>query len=189
MSIYDVILTRRTIYQFKEQPVKYELITHCLQAAVWAPNHGLTQPWRFWILGKQTQSKLAEIHAEKRASKRYQPLTAEFSQAYECAKQRILDIPLIILVGQMLADDPTTRKEDYAACACAIQNFQLAAWEQGLATQWSSAPMISSAQTYSLLTINPTEIELINALFCGYPAIQTEPQPRQSLERVCQFTD
>jgi nitroreductase len=58
-------------------------------------------------------------------------------------------------------------KEEYAAVACAIQNFQLALWSQGVGCQWSTGPIINDPETCQLLQ---TDCELVAALYIGYPA-------------------
>lgn len=169
-QLLDLIQSRRTCYQFasaETDPVKEEALQLCLEAARWAPNHKLTQPWRFWQLGVQTRSQLAEVYADNRAK-----MKATDQCDYECIYQKALEkfalIPEIILVGQTLAEDPTTRKEDYAACCCAIQNFQLMAWNQQIGVQWSTGPILKDPRTYELLAIDAEQIELIGALYIGH---------------------
>jgi len=111
------------------------------------------------------------IYAHLRASKKYdsQKDSEAYQKALQKARQKFLVIPQVVLVGQRLVDDPIQRKEDYAACCCAIQNFQLAAVSQQLGVQWSTGPIIQHPDTYAYLQIQPNEIELIGALYCGYP--------------------
>lgn len=187
-TLLELITSRRTVYDFKPRAVDPNLIKQCLTAAIWAPNHGLTQPWRFWVLGPQTQAQFAKIHGQMRAEKKFSPESDDFHKAYESAKQRIQSIPVIILVGQIRAKNSMSMREDYAACGCAIQNFQLAAWELGLGCQWSSAPAVQHPKMVEALEIDSTETELIHAIYCGYP--ENIPSPsRLPLEKVCYFTD
>ncbi len=81
MNLNDLlpfIQSRRTCYQFLEKiesPVHLTSIKACLKAAIYAPNHKLTQPWRFWLAGEDTQRQLAHIYADNRALKNSQTLT------------------------------------------------------------------------------------------------------------------
>ncbi|MBE0493461.1 MAG: nitroreductase [Thiomicrospira sp.] len=174
---------RRTIYQFIDRKVDSELLNQCLEAAIWAPNHGLTQPWRFYIIGHQTQQKLMHLYAKLRADKRALPGTEEHKSIFLKACDRFKANPQIIMLGQVRSIDSVKSKEDYAACACAIQNFQLAAWEQGLGVQWSTGPVINACETYELLGLNSAEIELVGILYIGYPQCIPESQ-RQPLSQV-----
>ncbi len=165
-----LIQARRTCYQFLPQQTNFlsDLeIKQCLKAAIWAPNHKLTQPWRFWMVGKNSQQKLAVIYADNRASKNAECGSIAYQGLYTKAVEKFMAIPQIILVGQVLAKDKFTAKEDYAACACAIQNFQLMAWQQSIGVQWSTGPILNDLRSYEILSIESTEIALIAALYMG----------------------
>jgi nitroreductase len=165
-----LIQARRTCYKFL--PLQTNLLTgleikQCLEAAIWAPNHKLTQPWRFWVIGKDSQQKLAVIYADNRASKKADCGSVAYQGIYTKAVEKFMAIPQIILVGQVLAKDKVTAKEDYAACACAIQNFQLMAWQQSIGVQWSTGPILTDYRSYEVLGIESEEIALIAALYMG----------------------
>lgn len=181
---------RRTTYQFTDQPVEDEAVLTCLNAAVWAPNHKLTEPWRFYVVGSQTQDKLKRTYASLRADKRAVQGSAEHQAIFDKACERFNAYPKVILVGQQKSHDLVQAKEDYAACSCAIQNFQLMAWELGIGVQWSTGPLIAEASTYQILQIDQTEIELIGILYIGYPQAQClTNQKRQAIEKVSYFYD
>ncbi len=169
-TLFDFITSRRSCMNFlnkQEHPVSQTAITQCLKAAITAPNHKMTQPWRFWLPNENLTHKLADIYAENRASKRCSKESANYQDFYEKAVQKFIDFPQIILVGQVVSKNEVTRKEDYAACACAIQNFQLMAWQQNLGMKWSTGPIINDPNTYQTLNINASEIELIGILYIG----------------------
>ncbi|WP_294949233.1 nitroreductase [Sulfurivirga sp.] len=165
-----LIRERRTVYDFKPDPVPRPVLEQALEAAVWAPNHGLSEPWRFHVPGMKTRAVLAQIYARLRADKRCEPDTDAWRQTYEKALQRFLAVPGMVLVGQQLAEDPLQREEDAAAVACAIQNFQLAMWAQEVGVQWSTGPVIRAVETYELLGIEPKKEKLVALLYYGYPA-------------------
>jgi len=169
-QLMALIQARRTCYKFLPQQTNiltdFE-IKQCLEAAIWAPNHKLTQPWRFWVIGKNSQQKLAVIYADNRASKNAECGSVAYQDLYTKAVEKFMAIPQIILVGQMLAKDNFTAKEDYAACACAIQNFQLMAWQQSVGVQWSTGPLLTDSRSYEVLAIESAEITLIAALYMG----------------------
>ena len=101
-------------------------------------------------------------------------------------------IPKVVLVGQILSRCETTQKEDYAACACAIQNFQLMAWQQTMGVQWSSGPIISDSRTYKELELQRTDIEIIGALYLGNIDDQCQPKSlpkRKTLEEITVYLD
>lgn len=186
MSILEIIKSRRTIYQFKPKLISLGILNQCLEAAIWAPNHKVTEPWRFWVIGKETQSKLAVIYAENRASKRAEKGSDSFNEIYQKAIAKFLAIPQIVLVGQVLAKDSITLQEDYAACSCAIQNLQLAAWELEIGSQWSTGPIIEDKRTYSVLEIDSSQLKLIGAMYMGYPECVGNSS-RQPIEKVTTY--
>jgi len=187
-SFLDFIQSRRTCYQFlskKEFPISSEFVEHCLQAAIYAPNHKLTQPWLFWVAGESFQQKLANIYADNRALKNASVESDNKESIYLSLYQKAFDkfneIPQVILVGQRLSNDPVVCKEDYAACACAIQNFQLMAWSLNIGVQWSTGPIISDQRTYDLLDINREQVEIIGALYLG--VVDNDCKPNNTPKR------
>lgn len=186
MSILEIIKSRRTIYQFKSKLIPLDLVNQCLEAAIWAPNHKMTEPWRFWVIGKETQSELAVIYAENRALKRAEKGSDNYDDIYQKALSKFLAIPQVILVGQLLAKDKVTIQEDYAACSCAIQNFQLAAWEIEIGVQWSTGPIIEDKRTYEILKMESIDLKLIGALYMGYPNCVGK-STRQPIEKVTSY--
>ncbi|WP_127469844.1 nitroreductase family protein [Thiomicrorhabdus aquaedulcis] len=189
MSTFDphatlsLIQARRTCYQFMDRaqhPVLESEIAQCLAAAVCAPNHKLTQPWVFWVLGQQTQAQLAHIYAQLRAQKNTRCDDLEYEQCYENARLKFNAIGQVVLVGQTLNTDLTVQKEDYAACACAIQNWQLMAWSLNIGVQWSTGPILNDARTLQILNV-PHNTSLIGALYMG--KINADCAPKNTLKR------
>ena len=169
-ALSELIKSRRTCYNFENKqiaPVTEEMLNLCLEAAIWAPNHKLTEPWRFWDLTETTQAEFSQLYAQLRADKRAEPGSDNHQTIYQNAIAKFMTIPKVVFVGQALAQDAITRKEDYAACACAIQNLQLMAWRMNIGVQWSTGPIIQHSQTYQRLGIQPGEVELIGVLFIG----------------------
>ncbi len=169
-QIFELISSRRTYFKFLNKhdfPISKEDITQCLEAAITAPNHKMTQPWLFWDLGVEQQLLFAELYAKNKAENKFTTGSNAYHQLYNKSIDKFTSLPKIILVGQILADKIITQKEDYAACACAIQNFQLMAWQKNIGMQWSTGAIINDERSYQLLGINKSEIELIGALYLG----------------------
>ena len=182
--VFDLIRSRRTCYQFlskEDFPVDRLKLEKCLEAAIYAPNHKLTQPWRFWVIGEQTKNKLAHIYADNRASKKNTPEDDCYQCFYDLAIEKFAKIPMIVMVGQLRNPNPVIAKEDYAACSCAIQNFQLMAWQQQIGVQWSTGPIIDDERTFQALQLDPHEVEFIGALYIGN--IDEKCQPNTNLKR------
>lgn len=165
----QTLLSRRTIYQFKSTPVAQTILEQALEAATWAPNHGLTEPWHFYVIGRQTQQQLARLYARLRADKRADPGTEAWQEHFDRARERFEAFPRVVFVGQIKTDSPTQQQEDAAAVACAIHNLQLALWSKGVGCQWSTGPLIRAQETRQLLQV-PDTVELVAVLYIGWPA-------------------
>lgn len=189
MRVDEAIQSRRSIFQFTSDPVPRSVLEKVLDAGTWAPNHHLTEPWRFTVLGEQTRSALAELYSELRLQKKTTAATdAERRASLRAAAiAKFMSRPVIVVVSCLQQGDAQQRREDYAATCCAIQNIQLAAWAEGIGMQWSTGPVIAAARTYELLGIDPAQEEIIALLYAGYPA-EIPTRQRKPLTEVLRWT-
>jgi len=183
VNLFDAIYTRRTIKEFTDQPIPHDLLHKALDAGRWAQNHRMTEPWRFYILGPQTQRAIAVISADVLLA------TAKADAetlAKMCADQeaKILTKPRIVAVTCALCGDQEIEQEDYAAVACAVQNIQLAAWELGLGMQWGSSRFTTAPETYATLGADPARERIVGLLYFGFPAAVPGAKARKSLAEV-----
>lgn len=183
MDTFEALTTRTTIHRFSEEPVDENSIDRALEAAVAAPNHKLTNPWRFTRIGNETQQSITELYLElKRESKG--SLTDEQVREY---RQKIGGPPVVIAVSQVLDDDAFRRKEDYAAVACATQNLMLSLWSDGISSKWSTGSVTRHQETYRMLDIDADREEIVGFIFAGFPRDDhrdTQKPPREPLEDV-----
>ena len=173
MELSEAILARRTIKDFRPDPVPADLLDRALTAGLWAQNHKLTEPWRFTILGPETHRQLASVFADTQGP-----------DGRADAERKITSKPLVVAVSQRLANDDNTRREDYAAVACALQNIQLVAWAEGLGMQWSSGKIVRLESVYRLLGIDRQDEEIVGLLFFGFPARVPAAPRRKGLGEV-----
>ncbi|HET9948586.1 MAG TPA: nitroreductase family protein, partial [Longimicrobiales bacterium] len=119
MSILDIIASRRSIKEFTSRPVGREEIERLLDAAVTAPNHRLTQPWRFYVLGPEARRAYGRVLGARKAARIEDP------EAGRAVARKVEEahaaLPAMIVVTVVLDDDPEIREEDYAAAFMAIQ--------------------------------------------------------------------
>lgn len=177
LELKELIISRRTIHKFKETPPPRELLYEAIDTARWAPNHKLTEPWRFYILGPETAARVAHLNADL-LLKTKGPVAAENKRA------RWLSMPSMIVVSFKKAGDPFREREDYAATCCAIQNMMLFLWSKRLGTKWSTSPVICDVEFYNILGADPEHEEVIGLLWCGYP----EDIPLQQRRPVSDIT-
>lgn len=185
MELFDAILSRRTIKEFKPDSVPDAILERALHAGIWAQNHRMTQPWRFVMLGPATHQALAEAGANAQLQAlRADTDAATRDKVWNGAVQKLLSKPRLVVVTMVMSGDAFQRREDYAATCCAIQNIQLAAWSEGLGMQWGTGPQTRQPETYSQLGIDPAGEEIVGFLYFGYPALVPDPAPRKPLAEV-----
>ena len=165
MELFQAIHSRRTVKDFKSDPVPDELLLRALEAGLWAQNHRMTQPWRFYVVGPQTRAALTPLFPKAPTK------------------------PAIVAVSCLKSDDAVQEREDYAAVACAIQNIQLAAWDLGLGMQWSSGRAATGPDNYVVLGIDPNRETLVGLLLFGFPETVPAAQPRRPLDEVLRRLD
>jgi len=167
---------RRTIHQFSEERPPDALIRKAIEVARWAPNHRLTEPWRFYLLGDETARAIAEHNATLVAARRG-------SQVADAKRERWLGIPGWLLVTCTRSDDPVRAEEDYAATACAIHNLQLYLWTHGVGVKWTTGRVTRDPGFWEIVDVDSTAERLVGLLWYGYPAHIPETQ-RKSVEEV-----
>lgn len=184
-AVRAAIRERRSIFSFEPEPVARELLMSLLDAGIWAPNHKLTEPWRFIIVGPQTQRALAERYGELQAEKRGDRATAD--DARQAGIEKLMSKPTIVAVAHIKDGDAMRQQEDYAATCCAIQNIQLAAWEAGIGVQWSTGAVTRDAEAARLLGLDPVAEACDGFLYMGRPAAVPRSR-RKHVEDVTRVT-
>lgn len=161
-SLAQIIASRRTIHKFKPAPPPKDVLLKSIDLARWAPNHKLTEPWRFYLIGKETAEALADLNAAIVAEKKGQAVA-------EAKRRQWLQIPAMIAVTCQKAGDRFREQEDYAATCCAIQNMCLYLWGEGIGVKWSTTKSTRHPDFHELLAIDPEKEMVVGLLWCGYP--------------------
>lgn len=173
LSVPELIQSRRTAHIYRPDPVAEQVLREALECAVRAPNHKLTNPWRFTRVGPRTRQEIVELAVQLKRRKN------DLSDRQEArVRQKVGSSPELIVVRQVLDDDPFRRREDYAACACAIQNFALALWSHGVSSKWSTGGVTRAEETYRLLGVDPEVEEIVGFVWVGYAERQPETARR-----------
>ncbi|MBI3968919.1 MAG: nitroreductase [Chloroflexi bacterium] len=168
-AVGHVIRGRRSVRAFARRPVARTTVLELLELAVWAPNHHLTEPWRFYVVdGSTTRTRLANIGAALfRGDRTLTPADAE-RRAVELA-QVILSVPTLVLVTCVRDRDREIDLENYAATCCAVQNLLLAATAAGLGSFWNTGRVAQAEATRELLGVGTRE-RVVGLIYLGYPA-------------------
>jgi nitroreductase len=167
--VLEAIRGRRSIARMKPDPVPRDLVMRLLDAAVWSPNHRLTEPWQFFVLEGESKQRFAEIRRDFRRKQLPNPDAAEVQPALAKVYRDTVETPLIIAVTSHLADDPETREEDIWATYGAAYAFMLGAWAEGLGTYFRTGAVRDDPRLRQLLGL-PENRRVIGIIYAGYPA-------------------
>lgn len=125
MDALDAIRTRRTHKAYDPEPLGREELDELLDLAKWAPNHNLTNPWRFRVVGPRALDRLKAAAGPEAAAK--------------------LDRAPTLVVASVLApgDDAVQDEEDLCAAAAAVYIVLLGAHASGLGGYWRTPAVLS----------------------------------------------
>jgi nitroreductase len=181
MRASEAIRGRRSIKRFADRPVSRAEIETILDAAVLAPNHRLTNPWRFYVLGPESRAAYGLALGNRKAKKLADPDAAQAMRDTVAREHRAL--PGMIAVAVVNVDDAEQREEDYAATMMAVQTLALAATELGLGTALKTGAVMSdpAARAAAGVAENERIVAIVNV---GVPADVPPPKARHPASQV-----
>jgi nitroreductase len=178
-AVLDALRDRRSAPRFSPAPVPRELLEDVVEAARWAPNHHLTEPWRLFVLTGAAREALGETMAAEILRDAATNPRAEAEATGIRTKLRRSPVLIVVAQARNSEEAGSDRDlEDYAACACATQNLLLAAHARGLAAKWSTGKAVRSADTRAFLGLAP-EDRIVAYVYLGYPEGDPPPTSRR----------
>jgi nitroreductase len=189
MDTFDAIARRTSTRTFKQGPLPRHVIERLLMAAVRAPNHKLTEPWRFAVITGDSKRRYAEIRAAHRAQKFEDRESPEAQRAIDKTRREHLDTPAFIMVMCAVSEDPVRREEDYGAAMMAIENMLVAAAADGIGTMLRTGGIMEHPDVKALVQV-PDGYRIVGIISLGYLAGEPEPTPRRKpLGELVQWMD
>ena len=139
MDMLEHLKARRTVRRFKAEDIPQAALDAMLEAAMWAPSHGNTQPWDFVKVGPQARARLLTLLQAKAEELLSQPdLPAPKRRSLEILREDFGGAPLLLAVISRPPADDLERLENPLSTAAAVQNLCLAAWDAGIGAVWLS---------------------------------------------------
>ena len=181
MNVIDAIQNRRSIKRFTARQLTRAEIEGLL-AAVLAPNHRLTQPWRFYVLGPEARYGYGFALGARKAKKIEDPAAAQKLKETIGEEHRALPLMLVVAVADN-AETPEIREEDYAATMMAIQNVMLAAVDAGFGTSIKSGAVMSDPAARAAAGVKDGE-RIVAVINIGEPAEVPPPKARSEAPSV-----
>jgi nitroreductase len=159
MDVEEAVRTRRTHKVYGPDPVDRETLDELLELARWAPNHHLTNPWRFRVVGPDTLARLKEAAGPEAAGK--------------------LDrAPTLVIVSVSQSGDELQDEEDLLAGGVAAYIVLLAAHARGLVGYWRTPGVLRTPEGRAAAGLGDDE-RFVALLYLGYPR-----QDREAPERA-----
>ncbi|MBS4178681.1 nitroreductase family protein [Lederbergia citrea] len=156
-SIADVIKERTSVKTgYLDKEVSQELVLSLLNDAVWAPTHGVREPWRFiFVSGERKEAFIEAI------------LKCHEKSKHETVRNNFVNVPAFLVV--VMNEDPRQKvwEEDFAATSCMLQNLQLLAWDQDLGMVWKTPTHIYDPKFRDALGVERGE-KIVGVLNVGY---------------------
>jgi len=163
MDVETAIRTRRTHKLFGPEPVPRAELEQLLELARFAPNHHLTQPWRFRVLGADALARLKEAGGPKEAAK--------------------LDrAPTLVVVSASLTGERLADEEDLHATAAALYGVLLAAHARGLASYWRTPGILREPEGRAAVGL-PDDERFVGLLHLG-PRASEPPEKEREPARI-----
>jgi nitroreductase len=167
MDVDIAIRTRRTQKAYESEPVDRATVEELIELARWAPNHHLTEPWRFRVIGPETLAHLAQAGGPAEAAK-------------------LARAPTLVVASAKQTGDPDQDREDLLATGCAVYIVLLAAHARGLASYWRTPALLGTPAGRSALGLEPDE-EFVALIHLGRPATTPQAKERKPVEELVEF--
>ena len=169
MELEQAIRTRRTHKVYGPEPVDREMLEALFDLARWAPNHNLTNPWRFRVLGPAALGRLKQAAGPDAAVK-------------------LERAPTLVAVSVVTSDDPVEAEEDLCAAAVAAYLVLLGAHGRGLAGYWRTPAVLRTADGRAALGVGEGE-RLIGLLHLGWARQEQRVPERVRVADVVTWLD
>src|SRR3954466_805489 len=160
METEDAIRTRRTHKAYSSTPLDRETLDELLELARWAPNHNLTNPWPFRVVGPEALERLKAAAGPESAPKLDRAPT------------------LVVASATQLKDDPVRDDEDLNAAAAATYIVLLAAHAKGLAGYWRTPEVLRTQEGRDAVEV-PDDERILGLVYLGHPCQDKQPPARQ----------
>lgn len=182
LSVRRAIISRRSIKNFNGQPVDLEDLNDILKDALWAPNHGNRNPWRFVVAAEQGYEKMLEVLRDF-AIPKWQELSEE---TLEKQMKKFTGPTAAVFVIVPEDARQKERLEDFAAASALLQNTMLLAWDKGIGSCWKTPGFLDNPKFREVLGAKQGE-RIISMLQLGYFDEEPKARPRTPIEEVITY--
>eukprot|EP00527_Entomoneis_sp_CCMP2396_P008199 CAMPEP_0198140750 /NCGR_PEP_ID=MMETSP1443-20131203/3864_1 /TAXON_ID=186043 /ORGANISM="Entomoneis sp., Strain CCMP2396" /LENGTH=354 /DNA_ID=CAMNT_0043803275 /DNA_START=216 /DNA_END=1280 /DNA_ORIENTATION=- len=191
-SFQSLLIGRRTVDRFDQTPVSENVLRRAIECAIAAPNRSHSEPWRFIQVGPETVQKLEAV------KEKYQLGSME-SQDGLVSTVDWAQVPGWCVVTTKVSSPPTTTDDDtgddssssssnieflndFKSTSCAVQNFMLSMWSEGIGTKWTSGPVQKTQEFADILNVDTTKERVVGCIWYGFATgglVNADPKRRK----------
>lgn len=172
-SFQSLLLSRRTVDSFLTTEIDPEVVRRAIACAIAAPNRRGSEPWRFIVLGKQTVQKVAALKARMKNA-----------QDIDTTVQRWTQIPgwCVVTYPRSPQGNNWQQREDFKSVCCAIENFMLSMWSEGIGSKWTDGEIQRTREFAELCGIDYDTEKVGGVIWYGFASgglTQADPKKRK----------
>ena len=168
MQVEEAIRTRRTHKAYTKEPLDQETLDELFELARWAPNHNLTNPWRFRVVGPEALERLKAAAGPESAPKLDRAPT------------------LVVASAIQIGDDPVRDQEDLNAAAAAVYIVLLAAHGKGFAGYWRTPEVLRTDEGRRAVEV-PDDERILGLVYLGHPCQDKAPPERRPADEYVTY--
>ncbi|MCG8633070.1 MAG: nitroreductase family protein [Desulfobacterales bacterium] len=188
MTFDELLGSRRSVRNYRQDPVSQELITEMINESTLAPNAGNEQPWKFIVINNQAVMKRISDESKRNILARIAANPDDYASRYKTILEKegynvFYNAPcLVMILG------PARLRNIYADCTLAAAYFMLAAASRGLGTCWVNLGRAIEDQEMLTELGVPDDCDIIAPIALGYPT-QIPPVPKRKPPEILKIID
>ena len=183
-AMQALLLGRRTVDVFDQTPVQDDVLRRAVACAIAAPNRSMSEPWRFLKVGPETVQQFAELNRQTPSS-----------METEDGQSSVVDWTKIpgwcVVTTKLSPDNPDVEMEDFKSTSCAVQNFMLSMWSEGIGSKWTSGPVQKTQAFADLCGVDTSTERVVGCIWYGFAAgglVNADPKRRKKgVDEVLSF--
>jgi nitroreductase len=189
MEVLEAIKTRRSIGKVSGDMVPRELIEKIIEAATWAPNRYLTEPWRFFVITGDGRKALSKVMEDIVLQSGIDLNSEAGMKKLEKEKNKPFRAPVIIAVAaEVTENEKVIPLEELGATYAAIENLLLAAQGLGIAAYWKTGKACYHPKMKAFFNLKEKD-EVLALIYLGYAEMEKKPTARKKISELTKWID